>query len=147
MRSNKAVVAVVLGASVAALCTSACKKASDETHRRPGSEANIHSARVVPPTESAASKNDFFATVRREQLQLRARIQEDIAEVDARLAELGVGRRNGQYVIDPNAKNAARVRELLARRHRLEEHAATVERADERGWDELKATVEQDLRN
>ena len=145
MRSNNAMFAVVLGAGVAALCTSACKKSPEVEHR--ASEAELRSALTEPPrTRVADDRNGYFATVRREQLQLRARIQDDIADIDQNLAALKVERRDGRYVFDREAKNAARIKQLLERRSRLYEHALTVERADERGWDDLKATVEQDLR-
>ena len=143
MRSNHALLAVVLCAGGAALCTSACKKTPDERGR--ASQVQLRSATIGPHTQIIGGENDHFATVRREQLQIRARLEAEIADIDEELVALRVERRDGRYVVDPMAKSAARTKQLLEHRRRLEEHAATVERADERGWDELKATVERDL--
>lgn len=144
MRSNNALLAVGIGAAVAALCTSACKKAA-ETDNQNAAEAELRSARVTAPQTQVIADDDLFATVRREQLQLRARLQQDIREIDGRLAALDVERRDGRYVVDPKSRSAARAKALVERRSRLREHATTVERADERGWDELKKAVEKDL--
>jgi len=145
MRSNHALLAVVLCAGGAALCTSACKKTPEDRER--ASRAQLRSASMEPQTQVIGEENDHFATVRREQLRLRARLHDQIADVDEELAALKVERRDGRYVVDPMARSAARTKRLLEQRRRLEEHAMTVERADERGWDDLKATVERDLRD
>ena len=144
MRSNNALLAVGIGAAVAALCTSACKKAP-EPGKQGAAEAELRSARVTEPQTQVIAENNPFATVRREQLQLRARIQDDIRDIDGRLAALDVQQRDGRFVVDPKSRSSARVKALLDRRSRLREHATTVDRADEHGWDELKATVEKDL--
>ena len=145
MRSNHARIALVLAASIAAVCTSACKKSADDEHRR-ASRTELREQRTAPPEPHViGERNDYFATVRREQLQLRARLQEEIGAIDRKLAEMKVELRDGGYVVDPRSRNAARIKELIERRTQLEEDIATVERADERGWDELKGTIEKDL--
>ncbi|HVH47191.1 MAG TPA: hypothetical protein VM925_32860 [Labilithrix sp.] len=146
MRWNPTLSSLALGAAVLAACIGACKK-SPETEQREAAEAELRSAEApaTPPKPLVDEKNAYLAVVRREQLELRAHLQEDIDDIDKKLAELKVDARDGGFLVDPTSKNAVRIRALLERRSQLEQDAATVERADERGWDELKATIEKDL--
>ena len=72
---------------------------------------------------------------KREQLVLRSRIDDELRTIERRLGELRRAPR-----IDPKA-----IDELVEKRETLKADAAVVDRADERGWDELKAVVEHDL--
>lgn len=146
MRSNNVPLALVLALGTAVAGAGACKKPS-ETERAEAGVAQLRSARrtAEPKEQVLGEKDDYFTTIRREQLELRARLQREIDQIDRRLAELKVELRDGGPVIDPKAKNAAQVRQLVDRRARLHEDLTTVERADERGWDELKSTIERDL--
>jgi hypothetical protein len=106
-------------------------------HRSPPRErtnANVETAPVEDPAAVRIARHDgYSATVQREQLELRGRLREDIQAIDAELAT-----RHG-------TSTRAEITRLLARRSLLEEDVGTLDRADERGWDELKATIENDL--
>lgn len=79
----------------------------------------------VPTTDS---KDDYLQAVRREQLQLEAKIDDALARLDRRL-----GTR-------PAERQA-----ILERRSRLAADKRLIGKSDERGWDELKAEIERDL--
>jgi hypothetical protein len=140
-RWKDGVLAVVFATTVAAVCTGGCNK-SAETKRKEVAEAELRSAEAR--RHVLDEKTDYFAAVRREQLDLRARIQEEIDGIDKKLAALEVDFRDGGWA--PKTKNPPKVAELLERRKQLEEDAAVVERADEKDWDVIKAQVEKDLR-
>ena len=100
--------------------------------------------------ESLDETHDYLATVRREQLALRARVQEEVDAIDQKLLALTIDARKGTgmeggVVVDPRSKDAARIRALLQRRETLTSDMSVLERADERAWDEVKANIEQDL--
>ena len=147
MRSNNGILVVVLGTLAAALCTGACKKSS-EMEREESSRAELHSAqRTVEVRKDAFDeKNDWFAAVRREQLELRARLQEDVDDIDTKLAWLKVDfHKDRGYVFDSKSKDAKKIQQLIDRRQKLAADINIVDRSDERGWDEIKATIERDL--
>jgi len=121
---------------VAALCASltlGCNKASEKTSTTETTSAEIDLG--TAPTAPTAPKDDYLATIRREQLVLRGHLEEAIAGLDHEIGDL-------QKAPHPNS---AAIRELTRRRQTLEADALVVDRSDERGWDELKATVEHDL--
>lgn len=124
----------ILAVATAAICATGCKKATDD---KPGvthtTSAELPSNTTVAPPEPA--KDDYLATVHREQLALSARIDDHLGTIDRQVSDLRRAGRMGT----PEAQ------ELLARRQTLEADSAVVARSDERGWDELKATVEHDL--
>lgn len=142
MHSNNAPRAVLLGAAIATVCSGACRK---DTEGKKAGAAELRSA-TETRTQGSDGKAEYLVTVRREQLELRGRLQRDIDDVDRKLAELKVELRDGGSMADPKSKRAGRLKELVERRTQLEEHAATLERADERDWDEVKATIEKDVR-
>lgn len=146
MRSNQRFLVLALGATIAAVFTGGCKKGAETKPET--AEAELSSAETQKGGEKVVDeRNAYFAVVRREQLELRARLQEEIDAIDKRLNALKVEFREGHYVQDPKSRNAAKIDELLEHRRQLEEDAIIVERADERGWDELKAMIERDLAN
>ncbi|MDF2695873.1 MAG: hypothetical protein K0S65_4256 [Labilithrix sp.] len=142
MRSKNRVGVLVFGTAIAAVCTGACNK-SAETKRKEVSEAELRSAEAE--RHVLDEKHDYFAAIRREQLDLRARVQEDIDELDKQLASLKVEFRDGGWTPDRPSKNSAKITELLEHRKRLEEDATAVERADDKNWETVKAAVEKDL--
>jgi hypothetical protein len=71
--------------------------------------------------------NEYLLAVRREQVELRARVTSEIDRL-AKQLEGGPGRKD--------------VRE---RRDRLVDDLELLDRSDERGWDELKGDIENDL--
>ena len=156
LRKTGLVVLVSL-AVTATICITACKKSATPPEERKEyspqyGQAETHGAEVI--TENAREapvvideKNEYLVVVRREQLTLQANVQEEIDRIDHRLMDLrsvqyedGVG-----YIYDPTSSDAKLIGELLRKREMLKEDMATIERSDERGWDEIKATIERHL--
>jgi hypothetical protein len=147
MRSNNKVLVLALGTALAAVCTGACKKSS-ETEKREADQAAVRAAEKTNDgrKEAIDQRNDYLAAVRREQLDLRSRLQEELDDIDKKLADLKTEfHKDGGYQVDPRSKDAAKIRALLQRRSVLESDVNLVERSDERGWDETKANIERDL--
>lgn len=111
---------------LAAILTIGCDRPSPPvvTQEEPASVTTVTNA-DVPTTDS---RNEYLQAVRREQLQLEAKIDDALAGLDRRL-----GTRPG----DRQA--------LLERRSRLAADKRLIGKSDERGWDELKAEIERDL--
>lgn len=157
MRRNDRLPMLVFGLMVGAIFTGACRKPADEATRREAAEAELHSAKSSKGTDVNAKTTDEtnarFAHVRREQLDLRARLQKEIDHIDEQLATLkvelgattGAVKDGGKLSNQGRAKDKERIEALLARRRVLEKDANIVDRADEHGWDEVKATIEKDL--
>jgi len=137
---------VLAAAAAGVVCTSACKKGSD-TERAEAGMTQLRSGRATTePRERVIGENgDYFASVRREQLELRARLEQAIEATERELRALNVELDDAGPAAGPRSKNAARIKGLLERRARLKDDVTTVERADERGWDELKRAIERDL--
>lgn len=117
--------------AIVALCAGGCKKDSPEV----GTTTTTSTEIVVEsqPVQLTTPKDDYLATVRREQLVLRRRIDDELRVIDRALSK-------------PATKLDAKTRAgLVEKRETLRADAAVVDRADERGWDELKAVVEHDL--
>lgn len=138
---------------VAVACSLGGCKRSEPEHNEVGREVGqVELTSGEPsarPEQPRADENSYLGAVRREQLTLTARVREEIESVDVRLAALRShaskdARPSGRFVV-ADSKKERRVRALLERRSELEQDLATVQRADERGWDELKANVERDL--
>jgi hypothetical protein len=126
-----------LALAIAAVCTTACHKDKPEvgTTQTTSSEIDLAPPATTPSVPPVQPKDDYLSAVRREQIVLRGRIDEELRSIDRQLGELrqSPGR-------DPRM-----VQELTQKRETLEADATVVDRADERGWDELKAVVEHDL--
>ena len=154
MRSNHGVRVLVFGAGVAALCIGACKKSAEEAERKEASTTELRSARdreleKIEKLETTVidEKNNPVAVVRREQLELRAQLRTEIAALDGRIAEMKVELYEGGYLREQRAKTKARIEGLAERRMQLQHDIVMIERADEHGWNDLKATIEKDLKN
>jgi hypothetical protein len=122
----------ILALGLAALCTSACNKDRD----KPEIGTTTTTSSEVEPTPGPAGgqaipKDDYLAAVRREQLVLRGRIDDQLRAIERNLASKSLDAKTRQ--------------ELLEKRETLRADATVVVNADERGWDELKAVVEHDL--
>ncbi|MFO0743313.1 MAG: hypothetical protein U0270_46005 [Labilithrix sp.] len=117
----------ILALAFAALCTTACNKDKPEV-----STTTTTSSEIEPSAQpQAAPKDDYLATVRREQLVLRSRIDDELRALDRQLLTT---------TLDAKSREA-----LLEKRETLRADASVIDHADERGWDELKAVVEHDL--
>ena len=133
MMKNFGIVALAIGA----ICTGGCNK------DKPADVATTQttSSEIVLGTQPAAArateprKDDYRATVRREQLILRSRLDDEIMSIDRQLNVLRRAPERDQKAIN----------DLVTKRQTLEADANVVDRSDERGWDELKAVVEHDL--
>ena len=108
--------------SAAAFCTTACSK--DKTPDV--STTHVTSAEVQPPPT-----DDYVSMVKREQATLRTKVNDQLRAIEQSQAEL----RN-----DPT-----KLHELNSEHAVLESDLRALNRADERGWDELKAVIEHDL--
>ncbi|MBX3205225.1 MAG: hypothetical protein KF764_09155 [Labilithrix sp.] len=142
MCSNNTLLAFVL----AAVSFTACRRSPD-AERSEAAEAELRAAKEPAEIESLVidEKHDYVAVVRREQLELRARVRASIAEIDRQLDELRVHGRATESRSDPRSTLDAEVEALRERRRVLAQDAVDIERADERGWAELKARIEGDL--
>jgi hypothetical protein len=111
--------------SAAAFCTIGCSK-----DKAPDvSTTHITSAEVQPPAD------DYVSMVKREQATLRGRVDDQLRTIEQAQAEL----RNAANA-DPN-----KIHELNSEHAVLESDLRALNRADERGWDELKAVIQHDL--
>jgi hypothetical protein len=141
---------VVALCAFAAVCTGACKKSSEAEREQVG-KAEVRSAEATNEANKAQGevtkeKNEYLTAVRREQLELRGKLQDQIDDIDRKLLDLKIDmRKDGAVRVDPTSKDAKKIEELITRRQKLEADVNIIERADERGWDEIKANVEQDL--
>jgi hypothetical protein len=143
---NKRILMLVLGAAIAAACTTGCKKSSEaEKVARDRSTAREEGS---PGKEAVEEPNAYLAAVRREQLELRARLHAEIDEIDRALLALKLDAERGQPgrpIAGTATKETKKIRELLDRRKLLEDDLHRVNMSDERGWDELKSDVERNL--
>lgn len=139
---------LVLAVLAVASGPAGCKRSEPDRHDV--GQAELHSGELPPPPQKpVVEESSYLRAVRREQVVLEARLRDRLEAIDGRVAALRVGtpeetRASGRFVA-PDTKNERRVRALLERRSQLERDLGAVERADERGWDELKANVERDL--
>jgi hypothetical protein len=133
---------------VVAFCTVACNKSRPDNHESGVSPSG-------EPTESGHRRlvideeRDRVAVVRREQLELRADVEDELDDIDRKLLALGVEvRKDGTPTIEPKkraSKGAARITELLEYRQQLMTDLTLLERSDDKGWEDLKASIERDL--
>jgi len=130
---NLGIVAIAIGA----ICTTACNKdkpADVSTTQTTSSDIDL-GTRPAAAQATEPQKDDYRATVRREQLILRSRLDDEMMSIDRQLNVLRRAPERDQKAID----------DLVTQRQTLEADANVVDRSDERGWDELKAVVEHDL--
>ena len=125
----------ILALGFAALCTTACNKDRDKPEVGTTTTTSSEVERTTQPGPTVGQptmpKDDYLATVRREQLVLRGRIDDQLRAIEKKLAVKNLDAKTRQ--------------ELLEKRETLRADATVVVNADERGWDELKAVVEHDL--
>jgi hypothetical protein len=142
---SKALAVVTL--AIAAVSTAGCRKSSERERR----EAERAAERVEEKSDKAVREaieetNDYLAAVRREQLDLRGRLQDEIDWIDKKLLGLKVElREDGTYAVDPNAKEADKINQLVRRRQLLDADVRAVEESDPRNWTMVKTRVEKDI--
>ncbi len=142
-RMSGAIVLLLSGAAVA-LCTGGCKEAPATSHR---ATAGASAERGEPV--KLDEQNDYVVVVRREQLLLRADLQAKVADIERKLEALAVdGQAEERHEARAGASkvsNRARVTELLERRQQLMRARTMLDRSDDRGWEDLKASIVRDL--
>jgi hypothetical protein len=108
------------------------RKSADKTNRK--------------TLEAMEEHNDFLAAVRREQLDLRGRVQDAIDDIDKKLLEYKVEHsKNGEFVIPSDTKDRGKIDELLRKRAALKADADAIENASPEEWDQLKVRVDKNL--
>jgi hypothetical protein len=110
----------ILLLAVAGLTCLACE-------RHGSTEGNDAAPPIAAEPARAPKHNEYLIAVRREQVELRARVTSEIDRLDKEL------------------ERDARGKPLRERRDRLADDLELLDRSDERGWDELKADIENDL--
>lgn len=134
---------------VAALCVAVtgCRK-SVETEHKEAVEAAEHAQEKSAKAHSEAldERNDYLAAIRREQIDYRERIHEELDDIDHKLADLRVDiGRDGIVRYDEKRADAAKVKELVDRRVVLRTDADALESSSDKDWDAVKAKLDADL--
>lgn len=131
MRTNLGILALC----VAAISVTGCKNDKPEpvgTTTTTSSEIELGTQQPAAP---APAPDGYLATVRREQLVLRSRVDDELRLIDRQLVE-----QRQAASKDPKA-----IHDLETKRLTLSADSQVLDRSDERGWDELKAVIEHDL--
>lgn len=116
------------------------EKTAIEEHRKAAERTNKKTL------EAMEEENDFLAAVRREQLDLRGRVQEEIDSIDRKLMNYRVEHsRDGELVIPEDAKDRPKIDALISRRAVLEEDADAIDDSSPDDWERVKRKVENDL--
>jgi hypothetical protein len=146
---------VVLALGIAAFgCRKSAEAERDEAARAAAEaektaieEGKKASDRVNKKTfEAMQEQNDFFAAVRREQLDLRGQVQDELDDIDKKLMDYRVEHgRDGQFVIPGDAKDRTKIDDLLKRRAVLKADADAIENATPDTWARVKEQVDKDL--
>lgn len=143
---------IVAFGTTLAISTVGCSRSDDrgatpaETDR--ASTVELTSAEV-PPAPATATASSYRSVVEGERRALRSRVDEAVGNIDRILVERSGDRRSVPFntpgSMAPTLRASGDVDRLVDRRAALADHARSLDSADERGWDELKATIERDL--
>lgn len=96
--------------------------------------------------EAIDEHNDFLAAVRREQLDLRGQLQDELDDIDKKLLDYRVEHgRDGQLVVPADSKDREKIDDLLKRRAVLRNDADAIENATPETWERVKEQVDKDL--
>lgn len=125
----------ILALCVTAISATACKKDKPEPVGTTTTTSSEIELGTQPAAPAAPAPDSYLATVRREQLVLRGRIDDELRAIDRQLVT-----QKGAANKDPKT-----IHDLEEKRLTLSADAEVLDRSDERGWDELKAVVEHDL--
>lgn len=144
MNTTKLMLAVAI--TVAAV---GCKK-SAETERKEAVEATEKAQEEAAKAHNEAvdERNDWLAAIRREQIDYRERIHEELDDIDRKLtdARADIGR-DGIVRYDERRADADKVKELVDRRVLLRTDADALESSTEKDWETVKAKLDADLGN
>lgn len=146
MKTTKLILGVALIAA-APLTTVGCKK-SVETERREAVEATDEAREKFAKAHEKAvdEQNDYLAAIRREQIDYRERIHDELDDIDRKLTDMraDIGR-DGLVRYDERRGDASKVKELVDRRVLLRTDADALESSTEKDWDSVKAKLDTDL--
>ena len=98
--------------------------------------------------EAVDETNDWLAAIRREQIDYRERIHDELDDIDRKLtdARADIGR-DGIVRYDERRADADKVKELVDRRVLLRTDADALESSTEKDWETVKAKLDADLGN
>lgn len=126
--------------ALVALCSGACKKSAE---RQIAADERVDETEDDRQREQArTASREHLAAIRLEQLDLRRRLQQAVADIDRDLLTLDV---DPKETIEPTTEAGRRARDLVDHRRRLGSDIGAIERSDERDWEIVKREVEADL--
>jgi len=138
---------LILGVAMIGIAATGCRK-SVETERKEAVEAaqNADDKTAKARAEAIDERNEYLAAVRREQLDYRERLHDQLDDVDHKLTDLhaDIGR-DGIVHYDEHGKDAAKVKELVDRRTYLRTDIDALESSTEKDWEQVKARLDADL--
>lgn len=138
---------LILGVALVGVATGGCKK-SVEAERKEAIEASEDAREKFAKAHEKAvdEHNDYLAAIRREQIDYRQRIHEELDDIDRKLTDMraDIGR-DGVVRYDEKRGDAAKVKELVDRRVLLRTDADALDSATEKDWDTVKAKLDADL--
>lgn len=144
MKTTKLILAAAL--TIAAV---GCRK-SAETERQ---EAVNAAERADETTRKARAEaidehNEYLAAVRREQLDYRERLHEELDEIDRKLNDLRVDiMRDGTVHYDEKRTDATTVKALVDRRVLIRTDIDALEASTAKDWDSVREKLDVDLRD
>jgi hypothetical protein len=142
MKTTKLILAVALTCSAVG-----CRK-SAEAERQEAAEAAEKADEVSRKARAEAvdEHNDYLAAVRREQLDYRERLHDELDDVDHKLNDLHVDiTRDGLVHYDERRADSAKVKDLVDRRVLLRTDIDSLESSTEKDWDTVRAKLDADL--
>lgn len=144
MNTTKLMLAVAI-----TVATVGCQK-SAETERKEAAEAaeRAQEKSAKAHNEAVDERNDYLAAVRREQIDFRERIHDELDDIDRRLTDYRVDiGRDGIVRYDEKRADAAKVKELVDRRVLLRTDLDALESSTDKDWETVKAKLDADLGN
>lgn len=96
--------------------------------------------------EAMDERNDFLSAVRREQLDLRGQLQDELDEIDKKLMDYRIEHgKGGEMIIPADVKDRDKIDALVKRRAVLRADADAIESATPETWERVKEQVDKDL--
>jgi hypothetical protein len=144
MNTTKLMLAVAI-----TVATVGCHK-SAETERKEAVEAaeRAQEKSAKAHNEAVDERNDYLAAIRREQIDFRERINDELDDIDRKLtdyrADIG---RDGIVRYDEHRADASKVKELVDRRVLLRTDLDALESSTDKDWETVKAKLDTDLGN
>ena len=104
--------------------------------------------RAKAQEKATDERNDYLAAIRREQIDYRERIHDELDDIDRKLTDMraDIGR-DGIVHFDEKRGDAAKVKELVDRRVLLRTDSDALDSSTEKDWEVVKAKLDADLGN